>query len=80
MAQKQKTMIAPIHNVWGKSNSVYGGQSFFVEFGADDNILAGHTQINTECNKDLKGQKCQITYHETQKGTIIIERIEPISG
>ena len=79
MAQKQKTMIAPIHNVWGKSNSVYGGQSFLIEFGADDNILVGHTKINAECNKDLKGKMCQITYHETPKGTLIVEPIVPIS-
>lgn len=83
MAQKQ-TMIATILNVWGKSKSVYGCPSFFVQFAQEcyeDEIIEGHTQSDAECNygiKDLKGKKCQITYHETKKGTLIIERIDPI--
>lgn len=81
MAKKQ-TIIGIIHNVWGKSKSVYGRPSFFVQFAQEcyeDEIMEGQTASDAECNGLFKCKKCKITYHETKKGTIIIERIDPIS-
>ena len=84
MATKSQSIIATIINVWGKSKSVYGHPTYFVLFSQEcyeTEYMEGHTASDADCKdiKDLKGKKCQITYHETPKGTLIIEQIVPIS-
>lgn len=86
-ATNSQSIIATIINVCGKSKSVYGHPTYFVLFSQEcyeTEYMEGHTASDAECNycgiKDLKGKKCQITYHETPKGAIIIEKIEPIKG
>jgi len=60
-----------------KSTSYYGNPSYWVTFTkSDGETLTGYTANNAACGygcTNFNGKKCEITYHYTRIGNIIID-------
>ena len=63
-----------------KNNSIYGNPSWDVCFSNGSEEVAGKTASNAQCGYTLgnftDGRACNVTYHITRAGNMIIDKIK----
>ena len=71
-----------VKSVERKGISVNGNPSYWIEFvEKDSSVLKGYTASNAQCGyiaSNLANKFCKIEYHNSKKGSIIIDTMEEV--